>query len=411
MEVLHAVFHRALVGADFVVAAQHQGLAAGVHALGDLVVLDRGFHVGGALGLDELALEAGDLFGVIELHHVQRPVHARRVQGGDGEHMRIPLDHDVRVVGQPDRAALWQPAFAVLQQHLVPLAVDVRARLAEAGRHAHRLHRVLAPELPLQVVTGDEVAQAGVEGADVVVLQVDLDEGLPVVVALVQFDVIEHVAVERQVLGGGHAGQVGGDVAAVVIEQQTVPLAQRVVAEVQAGVALEVRCAQQLAAAGIGPAVDGADDVAARMALAFAGNVEIGNNVEIGANTCIDRAVIGSTKIGNGVKLDNLIQVAHNVELGDHTVIAAQAGISGSTKFGKNVLVGGQAGITGHLNIGDGVKIQAQAAVIRDVESGKGISGVPAIDAREHYRQLAAIKQLPDLIKRIKELEKKLANI
>jgi UDP-3-O-[3-hydroxymyristoyl] glucosamine N-acyltransferase len=141
------------------------------------------------------------------------------------------------------------------------------------------------------------------------------------------------------------------------------------------------------------------------------GNVEIGNNVEIGANTCIDRAVIGSTKIGNGVKLDNLIQVAHNVELGDHTVIAAQAGISGSTKFGKNVLVGGQAGITGHLNIGDGVKIQAQAAVIRDVESGKGISGVPAIDAREHYRQLAAIKQLPDLIKRIKELEKKLANI
>ncbi len=183
--------------------------------------------------------------------------------------MRIPLDHDVRVVGQPDRAALGQPAFAVLQQHLVPLAVDVRARLAEAGRHAHRLHRVLAPELPLQVVTGDEVAQAGVEGADVVVLQVDLDEGLPVVVALVQFDVIEHVAVERQVLGGGHAGQVGGDVAAVVIEQQTVPLAQRVVAEVQAGVALEVRCAQQLAAAGIGPAVDGADDVAARMALAF----------------------------------------------------------------------------------------------------------------------------------------------
>lgn len=138
------------------------------------------------------------------------------------------------------------------------------------------------------------------------------------------------------------------------------------------------------------------------------GNVEIGDNVEIGANTCIDRAVIGSTKIGNGVKLDNLIQVAHNVEIGDHTVIAAQAGISGSTKFGKYVLIGGQAGITGHLNIGDGVKIQAQAAVIRDVESGKGISGVPAIDAREHYRQLAAIKQLPDLIKKIKELEKKL---
>lgn len=137
------------------------------------------------------------------------------------------------------------------------------------------------------------------------------------------------------------------------------------------------------------------------------GNVVVGNDVEIGANTCIDRAVIGSTKIGNGVKLDNLIQVAHNVELGDNTVIAAQAGVSGSTRFGKNVMIGGQAGVTGHLNIGDGVKIQAQAAVIHDIESNKGVSGVPAIDAREHYRQLAAIKQLPALIKLVRQIEKK----
>ena len=139
------------------------------------------------------------------------------------------------------------------------------------------------------------------------------------------------------------------------------------------------------------------------------GNVVIGNHVEVGANTCIDRAVIGSTKIGNGVKLDNLIQVAHNVEIGDNTVIAAQAGISGSTKFGKNVMIGGQAGITGHLTIADGVKIQAQAAVIRDIEEkGKGVSGAPAIDAREHYRILASMKILPQLIQRVKELEKKL---
>lgn len=139
------------------------------------------------------------------------------------------------------------------------------------------------------------------------------------------------------------------------------------------------------------------------------GNVVIGNNVEIGANTCIDRAVIGSTIIHNGVKLDNLIQIAHNVELGENTVIAAQAGISGSTKFGKNVMIGGQAGITGHLNIAEGVKIQAQAAVIRDVtEKGKGLSGVPAIDAREHYRQLAAIKRLPELVKKVEELEKRI---
>lgn len=141
------------------------------------------------------------------------------------------------------------------------------------------------------------------------------------------------------------------------------------------------------------------------------GNVVIGHEVEIGANTCIDRAVIGSTVIGNGVKLDNLIQVAHNVELGDNTAIAAQAGISGSSKLGKNMMVGGQAGITGHLTIADGVKVQAKAAVINDItEKGKGVSGVPAIDAREHYRLLAAMKQLPDLLKRVKELEKLLNN-
>ncbi|MBS1613027.1 MAG: UDP-3-O-(3-hydroxymyristoyl)glucosamine N-acyltransferase [Bacteroidetes bacterium] len=139
------------------------------------------------------------------------------------------------------------------------------------------------------------------------------------------------------------------------------------------------------------------------------GNVVIGNHVEIGANTCIDRAVIGSTQIKDGVKLDNLIQVAHNVEIGENSVSAAQAGISGSTRFGKNVMIGGQAGITGHLNIADGTKIQAQSAVIRDVtEPNKGISGAPAIDAREHYRLLASIKALPQLIQRVKELEKKL---
>ena len=139
------------------------------------------------------------------------------------------------------------------------------------------------------------------------------------------------------------------------------------------------------------------------------GNVVIEDDVEIGSNTTIDRATMGSTVIHKGVKLDNLIQIAHNVDLGENTAIAAQAGISGSTKTGKNVMIGGQAGLTGHLNIADGVKIQAQAAVIRDVkEPGKGLSGVPAIDAREHYRILASMAKLPELLKRVDELEKKL---
>lgn len=141
------------------------------------------------------------------------------------------------------------------------------------------------------------------------------------------------------------------------------------------------------------------------------GNVVVGNDVEIGANTCIDRAVIGSTRIGNGVKLDNLIQIAHNVELGDNTAIAAQAGISGSTRIGKNAMIGGQAGITGHLKIGDFVKVQAQAAVIHNIEDKKGISGAPAIDAREHYRQLAAIRQLPELLKKIHAIEKQVQDL
>jgi hypothetical protein len=204
--------------------------------------------------------------------------------------------------------------LAVLQQHLVPLAVHVRAGLAEAGRQAHGLHRVLAPKLPLQVVAGDEVAQAGVEGADVVVLQVDLDEGLPVVVALVQLHVVEHVAVERQVTGNGHAGQVGSDVAAVVLEQQAVPLAQWVVAQAQAGVALEVGRAQQLAAAGIGPAVDRADDVAARMALAL--------GLQVAAATQHDGLAVAAAV---GDQLDLALCVAHQCAparlLGQHEVV------------------------------------------------------------------------------------------
>ncbi|MCS6818359.1 MAG: UDP-3-O-(3-hydroxymyristoyl)glucosamine N-acyltransferase [Chitinophagales bacterium] len=139
------------------------------------------------------------------------------------------------------------------------------------------------------------------------------------------------------------------------------------------------------------------------------GNVIIGNDVEIGANTCIDRATMGATVVEDGVKLDNLIQIAHNVTLGKNTAIAALAGISGSAKLGKNCMVGGQAGVTGHIVIADGTKIQAQSAVIKNIETpDKAVSGTPAIDIREHYRQIAALKQLPELIKKIAEIEKKL---
>jgi UDP-3-O-[3-hydroxymyristoyl] glucosamine N-acyltransferase len=135
------------------------------------------------------------------------------------------------------------------------------------------------------------------------------------------------------------------------------------------------------------------------------GNVVIENDVEIGANTTIDRATIGSTIIKTGAKLDNLIQVAHNVEVGNSTVIAAQAGISGSTKIGKGAMIGGQAGVVGHLQIGDGARINAQSGVSKSVEAGKAVTGSPAHDYTAALRSQAISRNLPELEKRVKELE------
>lgn len=135
------------------------------------------------------------------------------------------------------------------------------------------------------------------------------------------------------------------------------------------------------------------------------GNVIIENDVEIGANTTIDRATIGSTIIKAGAKLDNLIQIAHNVEIGGNTVVAAQAGVSGSTKIGKGVMIGGQAGVVGHLQIGDGAKINAQSGVSKSIGAGKAVTGSPAHDYTAALRSQALTRNLPELEKRIKELE------
>lgn len=135
------------------------------------------------------------------------------------------------------------------------------------------------------------------------------------------------------------------------------------------------------------------------------GNVVVESNVEIGANATIDRATIGSTLIKSGAKLDNLIQIAHNVEVGHSTVIAAQAGVSGSTKIGNGVMIGGQAGIVGHIQLGDGAKVNAQSGVSKSIEPGKAVTGSPAYDYTSALRSQAAARKLPDLEKRVKELE------
>ena len=135
------------------------------------------------------------------------------------------------------------------------------------------------------------------------------------------------------------------------------------------------------------------------------GNVVVEDHVEIGSNSTIDRATIGSTIIKSGAKLDNLIQIAHNVEIGNSSVIAAQSGVSGSTKIGKGVMIGGQAGIVGHIQIGDGAKINAQSGVSKSIEPGKAVTGSPAYDYTAALRSQAVNRKLPELEKRVKELE------
>jgi UDP-3-O-[3-hydroxymyristoyl] glucosamine N-acyltransferase len=138
------------------------------------------------------------------------------------------------------------------------------------------------------------------------------------------------------------------------------------------------------------------------------GNVVIEDHVEIGSNTTIDRATMGSTIIKKGVKLDNLIQIAHNVEIGENTVIASQTGIAGSTKIGKNCMIGGQVGIVGHIKIGDNVKIAAQSGIGHSLEDGSIVQGSPAFSFSDYKRAYVLFKKLPELYKRIDELEKQL---
>lgn len=141
------------------------------------------------------------------------------------------------------------------------------------------------------------------------------------------------------------------------------------------------------------------------------GNVIIGDNVEIGANTCIDRAKTDSTIVGNGVKLDNLIQIGHNVQIGDNTVSSAQTGIAGTSKVGKNCFLAGQVGIADHIKIGDFVKIGSQSGIDRDVPDGEVRFGSPALKGMGYYRSFAVFKELPDIAKTVRSLEKKVAEL
>jgi UDP-3-O-[3-hydroxymyristoyl] glucosamine N-acyltransferase len=138
------------------------------------------------------------------------------------------------------------------------------------------------------------------------------------------------------------------------------------------------------------------------------GNVIIGDDVEIGANVTIDRGALGPTVVGKGTKIDNLVQIAHNVVLGDHCLIVSQAGIAGSTQLGDYVVLGGQVGLAGHLKIGSRATVAAQSGVMHNIPEGEKWFGYPAQPDRQTKRQMLAVQQLPDLLRRIAELEKQL---
>jgi UDP-3-O-[3-hydroxymyristoyl] glucosamine N-acyltransferase len=141
------------------------------------------------------------------------------------------------------------------------------------------------------------------------------------------------------------------------------------------------------------------------------GNVVVGDDCEIGSNCSVDRATMGSTRIGNGVKLDNLIQIAHNAEIGDNTVIAAQAGISGSTKIGANCQIGGQSGFVGHIKIANRTGIGAQSGISKEIsEEGPNWIGSPAMPLKDFFKSQAVFKNLATLQQRINQLEKQLKN-
>jgi len=139
------------------------------------------------------------------------------------------------------------------------------------------------------------------------------------------------------------------------------------------------------------------------------GPVRLGNRVDVQANACIDRATVGATEIGDGTKVDNLVQVGHGSRVGENTLLCAQTGLAGSSVIGNNVILAGQTGIAGHCSVGDGVILTAQSAVSHDVPPGKVISGSPGFDNRVWLRAVTIFQRLPELLKRLDRVEKKLA--
>jgi UDP-3-O-[3-hydroxymyristoyl] glucosamine N-acyltransferase len=177
--------------------------------------------------------------------------------------------------------------------------------------------------------------------------------------------------------------------------------------EVEVGDRVIIHCGVVLGADGYGFVSDG--DVHRKVPQV--GNVVIESDVEIGANSTIDRATNGTTRVGRGTKMDNLVMIGHNVVIGENCLIVAQVGIGGSARIGANVTVGGQVGIVGHIKVGDGVVIGAQAGVIGDVPANTTVSGYPAREHGQARKVYACTQKLPDLLKTVAELSERVAKL
>jgi len=141
------------------------------------------------------------------------------------------------------------------------------------------------------------------------------------------------------------------------------------------------------------------------------GRVVIEDDVEIGANSAIDRATTGTTRVGRGTKIDNLVHIAHNVEIGQHSILCAQAGISGSTRLGRGVVLAGQAGLVGHIEVGDGAKVGAQGGVTKSIDAGDSVSGYPAMNHARAQRVYASMRNLPQALRTLREMERRVEEL
>jgi len=211
---------------------------------------------------------------------------------------------------------------------------------------------------------------------------------------------------ERSVVGAGavlHAGAVVGDdckLGAGVVLFPNVTI----YSQTELGQRVRVHAGTVIGADGFGYVLDGG----IHRKVPQTGNVIVGDDVEIGANVTIDRGALGPTVIGKGTKIDNLVQIGHNVQIGEHCIVISQVGIAGSNKLGNYVVLAGQVGISGHLNIGNRVTVAAQSGVMNDIPDGQTWLGAPAQPDKQAKRQMIAIQHLPELLRRVRKIEQKL---